>query len=292
MGPLSHKFRRLAKDGDLWLVVALFGTVLLLILPVAPFILDGLLATSIALSLLTLLVILYLQQPADFTGFPTLPEQPAFAQDSHPTQQDLWQRYHHDADPGAENELVRQYLPLVKTVVGRLAMSLPPHVDLADLEGAALVGLPQAMRHFNPHTGVPFESYARLRIRGAALDELRLMDWVPRSVRERAPKIQDTLGRLDPMTTLPPEPFVPFVSTDSFTQPDVQAIATTSLQGDQAELSLPASNASPVASLLPDLSKTAVQTEPRLTLHRENGRITRITVQGQCGQTIEIGCLC
>jgi flagellar biosynthesis protein FlhA len=72
MARLSDTFRRLAKYGDLWLVVALFGTVLLLILPVAPFVLDGLLATSIALSLLTLLVILYLRSPADFTGFPTL----------------------------------------------------------------------------------------------------------------------------------------------------------------------------------------------------------------------------
>jgi flagellar biosynthesis protein FlhA len=72
MSRLSDSFRRLAKYGDLWLVVAIFGTVLLLILPVAPFILDGLLATSIALSLLTLLVILYLRSPADFTGFPTL----------------------------------------------------------------------------------------------------------------------------------------------------------------------------------------------------------------------------
>jgi flagellar biosynthesis protein FlhA len=72
MAKLSDNLRRLAKYGDLWLVIALFGTILLLILPVAPFVLDGLLATSIALSLLTLLVILYVRQPADFTGFPTL----------------------------------------------------------------------------------------------------------------------------------------------------------------------------------------------------------------------------
>ena len=72
MAKISDTFRRLAKYGDLWLVVALFGTILLLILPVAPFILDALLATSIAMSLLTLLVILYLRTPAEFTGFPTL----------------------------------------------------------------------------------------------------------------------------------------------------------------------------------------------------------------------------
>jgi len=72
MGVWSDRLRRLARYGDLWLVVALFGTILLLILPVAPAVLDLLLALSISISLLTLLVILYLRQPADFTGFPTL----------------------------------------------------------------------------------------------------------------------------------------------------------------------------------------------------------------------------
>src|SRR5512137_2440732 len=72
MGALSDKLRKILRHGDLWLVVALFGTILLLILPVAPAILDLLLTLSIALSLLTLLVILYLRTPADFTGFPTL----------------------------------------------------------------------------------------------------------------------------------------------------------------------------------------------------------------------------
>jgi flagellar biosynthesis protein FlhA len=72
MGALSNRMRLLLKYGDLWLVVGLFGTILLLILPVAPFILDLLLTISIGLSLLTLLVILYLRTPAEFTGFPTL----------------------------------------------------------------------------------------------------------------------------------------------------------------------------------------------------------------------------
>ena len=72
MGALSDRMRKLLRYGDLWLVCALFGTILLLILPVAPLVLDLLLTLSIALSLLTLLVILYLRQPAEFTGFPTL----------------------------------------------------------------------------------------------------------------------------------------------------------------------------------------------------------------------------
>jgi flagellar biosynthesis protein FlhA len=72
MGELSDRMRKLFRYGDLWLVVALFGTILLLILPVAPLMLDLLLSISIAASLLTLLVILYLRKPAEFTGFPTL----------------------------------------------------------------------------------------------------------------------------------------------------------------------------------------------------------------------------
>ncbi len=72
MALLIHNLRKLFRHGDLWLAVGLFGTILLLILPIAPFILDALLATSISLSLLTLLVILYLRTPAEFTGFPTL----------------------------------------------------------------------------------------------------------------------------------------------------------------------------------------------------------------------------
>jgi flagellar biosynthesis protein FlhA len=72
MGALSDKMRQLLRYGDLWLIGALFGTILVLILPVPPFLLDLLLTVSISLSLLTLLVILYLRQPAEFTGFPTL----------------------------------------------------------------------------------------------------------------------------------------------------------------------------------------------------------------------------
>jgi flagellar biosynthesis protein FlhA len=72
MGALSDRMRKLLRYGDLWLVIALLGTILLLILPVAPFVLDLLLTCSISISLLTLLVILYLRTPAEFTGFPTL----------------------------------------------------------------------------------------------------------------------------------------------------------------------------------------------------------------------------
>ncbi|MDX1952334.1 MAG: FliA/WhiG family RNA polymerase sigma factor [Verrucomicrobiota bacterium] len=97
----------------------------------------------------------------------------------------------------AEAEMVEQYLPLVKTVVGRLAVSLPPHVDAEDLYSSGLVGLLNAVRNFDPEGGSTFESYARVRIRGAIFDELRRLDWVPRSVHDKARKVQTIMQRLE-----------------------------------------------------------------------------------------------
>ena len=97
----------------------------------------------------------------------------------------------------AEAAMVEEYLPLVKTVVGRLAMSLPPHVDPEDLYSSGLVGLLNAVRQFDPLAGSSFESYAKVRIRGAIFDELRRLDWVPRSVHEKARKVQGTMEKLE-----------------------------------------------------------------------------------------------
>ena len=110
----------------------------------------------------------------------------------------LWKGYAKDG-PGSpiENNLVEQYLPLVKTVVGRLAMSLPAHVDIEDLYSAGLVGLLNAVRRFDARTGASFETYARVRIRGSVFDELRRLDWVPRSVHEKSRKVQQVMQRLE-----------------------------------------------------------------------------------------------
>ena len=97
----------------------------------------------------------------------------------------------------AEEELVRQHLPLVRTVVGRLAMNLPAHVDIDDLYSYGLVGLLNAVRNFDPHGGSSFEAYARVRIRGAVFDELRRLDWVPRSVHAKARKVQAAIQELE-----------------------------------------------------------------------------------------------
>jgi RNA polymerase sigma factor for flagellar operon FliA len=107
------------------------------------------------------------------------------------TQKELWRLYTR-CGPGSETEntLVEEYLPLVKTVVGRLAMTLPAHVNGDDLYSAGLVGLLNAIRRFKPDKGTSFETYARVRIRGAVFDELRRLDWVPRSVHDKARKIE------------------------------------------------------------------------------------------------------
>lgn len=125
------------------------------------------------------------------------PVEPAISVETRPKPQELWKRYHRQADTHTENALVEQYLPLVRTVVGRLAMTLPDHVDQDDLNSAGLVGLLQAMRNYDPGCGTSFETYARVRIRGAMLDELRRMDWVPRTIHEKARKLQTVLGELE-----------------------------------------------------------------------------------------------
>ena len=121
-----------------------------------------------------------------------------------PGPQELWQRYHHTGDSGLENALVQEYLPLVRTVVGRLAMTLPAHVSAEDLHSAGLVGLLQAIRSFSTRGGASFETFARFRIRGAVLDELRRMDWVPRMVHDKARKIQNVLSDLEQRFGEPP----------------------------------------------------------------------------------------
>lgn len=76
-------------------------------------------------------------------------------------------------------------------------MTLPDHVDQDDLNSAGLMGLLQALRNYDPSSGNSFETYARLRVRGAMLDELRRMDWVPRTVHEKARRIQETIAQVE-----------------------------------------------------------------------------------------------
>jgi len=102
----------------------------------------------------------------------------------------LWARYKLDDDSSARDALILNYSPLVKYVAGRLASGLPQSVDTADLISYGLFGLIDAIQKFDPGRAIKFETYAIARIKGAIIDELRALDWVPRSVRSRAREIE------------------------------------------------------------------------------------------------------
>ena len=110
---------------------------------------------------------------------------------------ELWRRYKDGGDQGARERLVVAYSPLVKFVAGRTGARLPSHVDQADLISYGMIGLIEAMDRFEPDRQIRFETFAMQRIRGAIIDELRSLDWVPRSVRSRAREIEQANSKLE-----------------------------------------------------------------------------------------------
>ena len=102
----------------------------------------------------------------------------------------LWNRYKHGGDTTARDQLILNYSPLVKYVAGRLSANLPDSVEIADLVSYGIFGLIDAIEKFDLGRGLKFETYAISRIRGAIIDELRSLDWVPRSVRSRAKEVE------------------------------------------------------------------------------------------------------
>ena len=110
---------------------------------------------------------------------------------------DLWRRYERDGDDRARERLVVAYSPLVKYVSGRMASGLPAHVEEADLISYGLSGLISAIERFDLEREIKFETYAITRIKGAIIDELRSLDWVPRSVRARARAIGRASSKLE-----------------------------------------------------------------------------------------------
>jgi RNA polymerase sigma factor for flagellar operon FliA len=111
--------------------------------------------------------------------------------------QALWREYRAKHDPGLRDRLIVTYAPLVKYVAGRLGSGLPAHVDDEDLVSYGLLGLIGAIERYDPDRDVKFETYAIARIRGAIIDELRALDWVPRSVRSRARDIERAIAELE-----------------------------------------------------------------------------------------------
>jgi RNA polymerase sigma factor for flagellar operon FliA len=110
---------------------------------------------------------------------------------------ELWRRWKEDGDERARERLVVAYSPLVKYVAGRMSSGLPAHVEEADLISYGLLGLIGAIERFDPEREIKFETFAVARIRGAIIDELRSLDWVPRSVRARAREIERMHAKLE-----------------------------------------------------------------------------------------------
>jgi RNA polymerase sigma factor for flagellar operon FliA len=111
----------------------------------------------------------------------------------------IWHAFKSSGDVDARERLILQYAPLVKYVASRVATGLPASVDQADLVSYGMFGLIDALQKFEPVRGNKFETYAIPRIRGAIIDELRAMDWVPRSVRFKQREIEKALADLESM---------------------------------------------------------------------------------------------
>jgi RNA polymerase sigma factor for flagellar operon FliA len=110
---------------------------------------------------------------------------------------DLWAAYKKAKSKEVRDKLILHYAPLVKYVAGRIAASLPSNVEQADLISYGMFGLIDAIERYNPAHGVKFETYAITRIKGAIIDELRALDWVPRSLRQKAKDIEKVYVELE-----------------------------------------------------------------------------------------------
>lgn len=107
-----------------------------------------------------------------------------------------WSRWTAARDVAAREQLIVHYSPLVKFVAGRVAAGLPAGTDTGELIGTGIFGLMDAVDRFDPSLGFKFETFAVPRIKGAMLDGLRALDWVPRSVRSRSRQIEGAMARL------------------------------------------------------------------------------------------------
>src|SRR3954463_6227136 len=110
---------------------------------------------------------------------------------------ELWRRYKDSGDKHAREQLVLAFSPLVKYVAGRMSTGLPAHVEESDLISYGLLGLISAIERFDLDREIKFETFAITRIKGSIIDELRSLDWVPRSVRARAREIERANSKLE-----------------------------------------------------------------------------------------------
>jgi RNA polymerase sigma factor FliA len=149
--------------------------------------------------------------------------------------QGLWLEFRRTNDKALRDRLILTYAPLVKYVAGRLGSGLPAHVDEGDLVSYGLLGLIGAIERYDPARDIKFETYAISRIKGAIIDELRALDWVPRSVRSRAREIERAIAELEAKLGTAPD--------------DAQIAAKIGISVDELEESLTDISRSSIAAL-------------------------------------------
>ncbi|MBO4404184.1 MAG: RNA polymerase sigma factor WhiG, partial [Treponema sp.] len=113
------------------------------------------------------------------------------------TEDELWKEFKKTKSSVIRDKIIRQYMPLVKYVAGKVSTGMPESVEFDDLVGFGQFGLLDAINKYDPDKNVKFKTYAVTRIRGAIFDELRELDWVPRSVRQKSREIEDTIVELE-----------------------------------------------------------------------------------------------
>jgi RNA polymerase sigma factor for flagellar operon FliA len=109
----------------------------------------------------------------------------------------LWHQFKESGDPAIRERLILHYSPLVKYVAGRVGVGLPPNIEQADLVSYGIFGLIDAIEKFDLSRAIKFETYAISRIKGAIIDELRAIDWIPRSVRSKAREVEKAYAALE-----------------------------------------------------------------------------------------------
>lgn len=109
---------------------------------------------------------------------------------------EVWELYQRSRDIRYRDILIQSYLHLVKSVVHRLIVGMPTHVQAEDLYASGIEGLIRSVERYNPDRGCKFESYALLVIKGAIIDDLRKQDWIPRSVHQKANKLTEAIDAL------------------------------------------------------------------------------------------------
>lgn len=110
---------------------------------------------------------------------------------------ELWRRYKEENDREAREQLIMEYLDLVKYQAGRINTYVPDRIELEDLESYGIIGLIDAIEKFDPDRGYKFNSYAQKRIKGEIIDQLRKLDWLPHSLRRKAKRIKSKTQELE-----------------------------------------------------------------------------------------------